>query len=134
MRSAISPYHSVSGPLVRAIADNLTANLRSQRRERFVRRVIQALVSIPIWLVFVLLSPFDAYAAAQTLLMAPEEWRRHHSTTRDFMADASPAAAKLTGLGDETRALNGAFRTGAGVNCQSRPTETLDARSCRSGE
>ena len=72
MRSPICPYHPVSGPLVRAIADNVSANLTSQRRERVVRRVIQALVSIPIWLVFVLLSPFDAYAAAKSVTTG--EW------------------------------------------------------------
>lgn len=69
--SPIALYHPVSGPLVRAIAETVSANLTSQRRKRFVRRVIQALVSIPIWLVFVLLSPFDAYAAAKNVTKVP---------------------------------------------------------------
>jgi len=71
--SPTSRYHPVSGPLVTAIAENLEANLASQRRERFVRRVIQALVSIPIWMVFVLLSPFDAYATAKNVTKGPFE-------------------------------------------------------------
>jgi hypothetical protein len=34
---------------------------------RVVRAVIQALVSIPIWLMIVLLSPVDAYVAAKSI-------------------------------------------------------------------
>jgi hypothetical protein len=29
--------------------------------------VIQALISVPVWLIIVLLSPFDAYAAAKAV-------------------------------------------------------------------
>lgn len=64
-RAFNSPYHLVSGPLVKAIAENVSATLTLPRRDRFLQGVIQALVSIPIWLMFVLLSPFDAYAAAK---------------------------------------------------------------------
>jgi predicted amidophosphoribosyltransferase len=63
----ISTYHTVSGPLVRAITENMSASLTAQSRQRYVQTVIQALVSIPIWLVFVLLSPFDAYLAAKNI-------------------------------------------------------------------
>ena len=66
-RSLMTSYHPVSGPLVQAIAENVSANLSSQRRDRVVRRVVLALVSIPIWLLFVLLSPFDAYTAARNV-------------------------------------------------------------------
>lgn len=59
--------HLVSGPLVKAIAENVSATLTVPRRDQFLRSVIQALVSIPIWLIFVLLSPFDAYAAAKNV-------------------------------------------------------------------
>ena len=62
-----SPYHLVSGPLVKVIADNVSTPLTLQRRDRLLRSVIRAVVLIPIWLVFVLLSPFDAYAAAKTV-------------------------------------------------------------------
>jgi hypothetical protein len=34
---------------------------------RVVRAVVQALVSIPIWLMIVLLSPVDAYVAAKSI-------------------------------------------------------------------
>jgi hypothetical protein len=66
-RAFNSPYHPVSGPLVQAIAENVSATLTLQRRDRFLQNVIQALVSIPIWLMFILLSPFDAYAAAKNV-------------------------------------------------------------------
>lgn len=66
-RAFNSPYHPVSGPLVQAIAENVSSTLTLQRRDRLVQGVIQALVSIPIWLMFVLLSPFDAYTAAKNV-------------------------------------------------------------------
>lgn len=62
-----STYHLVSGPLVKAIAETVPATLALQRRDRFLQGVIQTLVLVPIWLMFVLLSPFDAYAAARNL-------------------------------------------------------------------
>lgn len=62
-----STYHLVSGPLVEAIAENVSSTLTLQHRDRFLQCLIQALVSIPIWLMFVLLSPFDAYAAAKNV-------------------------------------------------------------------
>jgi hypothetical protein len=61
-------YHTVSGPLVKAIGDNVSSTLKLQHQDRFVRGLIQALVSIPIWLMFILLSPFDAYAAAKNVI------------------------------------------------------------------
>jgi hypothetical protein len=51
----------------------VSATLTVPRRDRFLRSVIQALVSIPIWLIFVLLSPFDAYAAAKNVTKGGEQ-------------------------------------------------------------
>lgn len=60
-------YSRVSGPLVSAIVASVSAN-SSQACGRFVKRAVFVLISIPIWLMIILLSPFDAYAAAKNLL------------------------------------------------------------------
>jgi hypothetical protein len=61
-------YRRVSGPLVSAVVAGVSANASAQSRSLFVKRAILALISLPIWLIIVLLSPFDAYAAAKNLL------------------------------------------------------------------
>jgi hypothetical protein len=60
-------YRRVSGPLVSAVVAGVSAN-SPQSYGRFMKRAILALISIPIWLIIVLLSPLDAYAAAKNLL------------------------------------------------------------------
>ena len=60
-------YHRVSGPLVSAvIAGVATGEFNEQGC--LMRRCLLALISVPIWLMIVLLSPLDAYAAAKNLL------------------------------------------------------------------
>ena len=60
-------YHRVSGPLVDAVVAGVASGqLREQGR--LMRRFMLALISLPIWLIIVLLSPLDAYAAAKSLL------------------------------------------------------------------
>ena len=61
-------YRRVSGPLVSAVVAGVSANTQARRLSPFVSRSILALISIPIWLIIILLSPFDAYAAAKNLL------------------------------------------------------------------
>jgi predicted amidophosphoribosyltransferase len=59
-------YQSISGALVAAVATGIshsTARLHS----RLAKWLLSALVSIPIWLLIVLLSPFDAYATARAI-------------------------------------------------------------------
>ena len=60
-------YSRVSGPLVSAIVASVSAN-SSQMCSRFVKKAVFVLISIPIWLIIILLSPLDAYAAAKNLL------------------------------------------------------------------
>jgi ribosomal protein L40E len=60
-------YRSVSGPLVKAVVAGVNANATSQLNNRFLRRAVLALVSLPIWLIILLLSPLDAYAAARSV-------------------------------------------------------------------
>ena len=56
----------VSGPLVSAVIASLAGSPDAQ--SQFVKRAILALISIPIWLIIILLSPLDAYAAAKNLV------------------------------------------------------------------
>jgi len=73
-RAAIDsrPYRRVSGPLVRALIAGVAGG-RAQEiagqdpAGRVVRSMVQALISIPIWLMIVLLSPIDAYVAAKSI-------------------------------------------------------------------
>lgn len=57
----------VSGPLVSAVIASVSSGSPDEQ-SRFVKRAILALISIPIWLIIVLLSPLDAYAAAKNLV------------------------------------------------------------------
>ena len=73
MTKAIEPrdtpnsFHRVSGPLVSAVVATLATGPASHARESFSARAIAALLSFPLWLIIVLLSPLDAYAAAKNL-------------------------------------------------------------------
>lgn len=60
-------YRRVSGPLVSAVVAGVSAS-SPQVCGRFMKRAILALISVPIWLIIILLSPLDAYAAAKNLL------------------------------------------------------------------
>lgn len=61
-------YHRVSGSLVRAITAGLSSSASARLDGRYARRAMLALISIPIWLIIVLLSPLDAYATARTVI------------------------------------------------------------------
>ena len=61
------PLNRVSGPLVSAVIASVSAG-SPDAQSQFVKRAILALISIPIWLIIVLLSPLDAYSAAKNLL------------------------------------------------------------------
>jgi hypothetical protein len=63
--SETDTYHKVSGPLVEAVAVGISAHANSNFHSQLVRRSLSALISIPIWLMIILLSPFDAYFAAK---------------------------------------------------------------------
>lgn len=59
--------HPVSGLLVKAVARGLPAASSTSTQELLSRRLILAFISIPIWLMIVLLSPLDAYTAAKII-------------------------------------------------------------------
>ena len=60
-------YRRVSGPLVNAVVAGALSAPSTQNQSDFIKSVILALISIPIWLIIVLLSPLDAYAAVKNL-------------------------------------------------------------------
>jgi hypothetical protein len=60
-------YRRVSGPLVNAVVTGALAAPSTESHSAFIKRVILALISVPIWLIIVLLSPLDAYAAVKNL-------------------------------------------------------------------
>jgi hypothetical protein len=58
-------YQSFSGSLVKLITESVTATNTARLKSRWSKRLALAVISIPIWLLIVLLSPFDAYVAAK---------------------------------------------------------------------
>ena len=53
----------VSAPLVRLV----TTDLPTLSSGNWARRITLVLISLPIWLMMILLSPFDAYSAAKAI-------------------------------------------------------------------
>ncbi len=60
-------YQSLSGTLVNIVARGLSAKSLSYCAGRGSTRVVAVIATIPIWLLIVLLSPMEAYAAARTI-------------------------------------------------------------------
>lgn len=60
-------YRRVSGPLVDLVVSGALAGHSIETESAVLKRVILALISIPVWLIIVLLSPLDAYAAVRNL-------------------------------------------------------------------
>ncbi len=61
--AALPQRRPVSAPLVKLV----TAELPALGGNRFARRFTLALIALPIWLMIVLLSPLDAYAATKAV-------------------------------------------------------------------
>ena len=60
-------YHPVSSPLVDAVSAGVPASVSGSRRGGLPKRMLLALMAIPIWLMIILLSPLDAYASAKII-------------------------------------------------------------------
>ncbi len=60
-------YHPVSGPLVNAVSAGVPTSVSGSRRGSVSKRMLLALMAIPIWLMIILLSPLDAYASAKMI-------------------------------------------------------------------
>jgi hypothetical protein len=63
----VRSYRKISGPLLHALVSGMSRDRQAEPMGRVVRALIQALVSLPIWLMIVLLSPVDAYVAAKSI-------------------------------------------------------------------
>ncbi len=60
-------YHPVSGPLVNALVAGVPASTRHSPVSSYSRKMLLALMAIPIWVMIILLSPLDAYASAKII-------------------------------------------------------------------
>jgi hypothetical protein len=60
-------YHSISGPLIKAVARGVSIRISGPLCSRLAIKAVLALVSVPIWMMIVLLSPIDAYLAAKDI-------------------------------------------------------------------
>ncbi|HWN98902.1 MAG TPA: zinc ribbon domain-containing protein [Blastocatellia bacterium] len=60
-------YHPVSGPLVKAVAAGVPTRTSLSTTGGVTKRVLLALMAIPIWVMIILLSPIDAYASAKII-------------------------------------------------------------------
>jgi len=56
--------HPISGSLIKALAPKFTSTLSVSKLSK---KVIRSLMSIPVWLIIVLLSPLDAWATTREL-------------------------------------------------------------------
>lgn len=60
-------YHPVSGPLVNAVVAGVPANIPRTPAGSLSKRMLLALMAVPIWVMIILLSPLDAYASAKII-------------------------------------------------------------------
>jgi len=63
----VETYRRVSAPLVALVVSGALAGHSIDNQSPVLKRVILALISIPVWLIIVLLSPLDAYSAIRNL-------------------------------------------------------------------
>ena len=66
-RLSHSLYHPVSGPLVNAVSAGVPTSAPLSPAGSFSKRMLLALMAIPIWVMIILLSPLDAYASAKII-------------------------------------------------------------------
>jgi hypothetical protein len=60
-------YHPVSGPLVTALVAGVPKRASYATAGGFTKRILLALMTVPIWVMIILLSPIDAYASAKII-------------------------------------------------------------------
>jgi hypothetical protein len=60
-------YRPFSGPLTKAVAAGVSTGPLTLSYSPLIKKIIMGLITIPIWLIIVLLSPFDAYATAKSV-------------------------------------------------------------------
>ena len=60
-------YHPVSGPLVSAVVSGVPASANQSTSGPLSKRILLALMALPIWIMIILLSPLDAYQSAKII-------------------------------------------------------------------
>ena len=60
-------YQSLSEPLVNRLTQTVATRSSALRGNPSGERMVAALITIPIWLLIIMLSPLDAYAAARAV-------------------------------------------------------------------
>lgn len=60
-------YHPVSGPLVTALVAGVPRRTSYSTAGGLTKRMLLALMAVPIWVMIILLSPIDAYASAKII-------------------------------------------------------------------
>jgi zinc-ribbon domain len=60
-------YHPVSGSLVKAVVAGVPTRTSLSTTGAWTKRMLPALMAIPIWVMIILLSPIDAYASAKII-------------------------------------------------------------------
>ena len=60
-------YHPISGPLVTALVANVPMREVQPSAVGITKRMLLALMAVPIWVMIILLSPIDAYASAKII-------------------------------------------------------------------
>lgn len=65
LQSGEEVYQSFSGQLISIVAQSMSARATAPGGSRHLRRLVCTLITIPIWMLIVMLSPLDALAAAK---------------------------------------------------------------------
>jgi hypothetical protein len=60
-------YRSISGSILSSIAQNASTSFSSKIKGRTTKKVVSMLIAIPLWLLIVMLSPFDALQASNEI-------------------------------------------------------------------
>lgn len=60
-------HHKVSAPLIQAMTDSMKPTVQLSCG-LVLQKIFLALISIPVWIMIILLSPFDAYATSKDVL------------------------------------------------------------------
>ncbi|MBI1764606.1 MAG: hypothetical protein HYR56_24550 [Acidobacteria bacterium] len=59
-------FQTYSGQLLKVVTESLAAKTAAPNSSRSFQRLLCTLITLPLWMLIVLLSPLDAYAAART--------------------------------------------------------------------
>lgn len=59
-------FQTYSGQLLKVVTESLAAKTAAPKASRSFQRLLCTLITLPLWMLIVMLSPLDAYAAAKT--------------------------------------------------------------------